>query len=656
MRIPFLKKEKVENKKSKSFVSVLPDTQWYTPYDLNVSMSVYKKYADWVAKCVALIADEVSNADFTLYKGRGDKKTAVDSHKVIEMLRYPNPETTTAELLEYISSYLDIDGNAFLNIAGDRELWVVRPDRMKVNISKGNERFVDGYTYLNGASKDGIPLDVDEVVHFKLFNPFYDKSGRGLGVIGRSASLLDSNNKMLKWNDEKLEKGETPRVYAEYPDEMDEDEVDKFARRFKSNFMGTKNVGNIPILQNDIKLHEVTTRLNHRDIEYIAQRKMTRDDVFGLFGVPKGILLSDDVNLANAQTALWTFARFTIRNRLKRIEATLNNQLVRQYAGDDYYIEFDNPVPEDRELTIKEYKELHNVIYTTNELRQREGLDPVDGGDEMAQPTRQIEFVAGDREPEKEDEEKMLTSRKERGEAQWHDMMKIISVKEGIYKQTIATYFEQQEDRVIEMLKMRKAIKTTTRDIFNNERELELFIDVFSDLEIDFLEDEATRQLRKIDVDETFVLSDKTKRSIEKYAKELGISINDITIAKIENILEEYEEDGVDVIATKLQVMYNGFKKDRAEVIARTESIKTSNQAMIEAWKQSGVVVAKQWYTAEDERVCNICIEKDGATIPLDDNFNKIGDEVAGYKVDFRDIGEPPIHPNCRCTMLPIIK
>jgi hypothetical protein len=45
----------------------------------------------------------------------------------------------------------------------------------------------------------------------------------------------------------------------------------------------------------------------------------------------------------------------------------------------------------------------------------------------------------------------------------------------------------------------------------------------------------------------------------------------------------------------------------RADRIARTEVTSAQSFADIEGWDQSGVVEAKEWYTAQDERVCNFC-------------------------------------------------
>ena len=103
----------------------------------------------------------------------------------------------------------------------------------------------------------------------------------------------------------------------------------------------------------------------------------------------------------------------------------------------------------------------------------------------------------------------------------------------------------------------------------------------------------------------------------------------------------------------------------RAFMIARTESAMAENYSDVVAWEQTGVVESKQWFTAEDEHVCGFCHEMDGVTITLKQSFFDKGDVMMfedkngkphEMMLDFRTIGEPPLHPNCRCVLLPILK
>jgi SPP1 gp7 family putative phage head morphogenesis protein len=77
---------------------------------------------------------------------------------------------------------------------------------------------------------------------------------------------------------------------------------------------------------------------------------------------------------------------------------------------------------------------------------------------------------------------------------------------------------------------------------------------------------------------------------------------------------------------------------NRVQVITRTLTNKAANTGAIEAYKRNAdVLTGYQWLTARDERVCPTCAGLDGTT----------------YRM--ADTTRPPAHPNCRCTLVPVL-
>lgn len=105
----------------------------------------------------------------------------------------------------------------------------------------------------------------------------------------------------------------------------------------------------------------------------------------------------------------------------------------------------------------------------------------------------------------------------------------------------------------------------------------------------------------------------------------------------------------------------------RADLIAVTEVARAQSVADVNAWSQSGVVEGKEWFTAEDEKVCKFCGPMNGRVIGLEETFYSKGDvqvesgknrkgETTNYtyKHDYDDVPGAPLHPRCRCTLLPV--
>ena len=79
---------------------------------------------------------------------------------------------------------------------------------------------------------------------------------------------------------------------------------------------------------------------------------------------------------------------------------------------------------------------------------------------------------------------------------------------------------------------------------------------------------------------------------------------------------------------------------DRAGVIAHTEIARAISSAAMDRYNRAGVT-QKQWLTAPDERVCQICLDNEGAgAIPMDQDFPG-------------GVPSSPQHPMCRCSVAP---
>ena len=102
--------------------------------------------------------------------------------------------------------------------------------------------------------------------------------------------------------------------------------------------------------------------------------------------------------------------------------------------------------------------------------------------------------------------------------------------------------------------------------------------------------------------------------------------------------------------------VFKDLKTTRLDKIIRTESIRYWTFAEQEAREQSWVVKYKQRWTALDERTCESCGKLHGKKIPLNEEFFKKWSRFQGLKLDYEDIIGSPLHPNCRCDMIPVVE
>ena len=120
--------------------------------------------------------------------------------------------------------------------------------------------------------------------------------------------------------------------------------------------------------------------ISQRDMEFIEQMRFSRDKILGIFRVPRTVLgITDDVNRANAEATDLVFAKRCIKPRMQRMVEQLNEFFVPLFPGsENLFLDFDDPVPENTELKLKEHETaLRSGYKTINEVRESENLKPV---------------------------------------------------------------------------------------------------------------------------------------------------------------------------------------------------------------------------------------------------------------------------------------
>jgi len=133
---------------------------------------------------------------------------------------------------------------------------------------------------------------------------------------------------------------------------------------------------------------------------------------------------------------------------------------------------------------------------------------------------------------------------------------------------------------------------------------------------------------------------------LETYVMEFAEGIVSVTGEKVDDIIKRGQEEGWSVAEMRRALtskFEDEFDKVRAEMIARTETIRSSNAGALEAYKQA-FVEYKQWHASIDGRQCPDCeaLYQESLTEPLE-----VWEPFAA------GILYPPLHPNCRCTILP---
>ena len=119
----------------------------------------------------------------------------------------------------------------------------------------------------------------------------------------------------------------------------------------------------------------------------------------------------------------------------------------------------------------------------------------------------------------------------------------------------------------------------------------------------------------------------------------LAQMVNGTTKKELRKVLATGFEEGESIpqLTKRIEKYYkNGYER-RATMVARTEVIAASNEGAIQSYENEGVI-RTEFYASLDERICVECEGLHGTVFPISGSHGVI-----------------PVHPDCRCTWIPLL-
>lgn len=675
-----------------SFRSIYFSENSYQPTD--------KDYMDSYESCHLVyaatkkIGEAVANVKKRLYeiKGSYDKEVITEKkdHEILDLLAKPNKFMTGFELFKGISIDLDLSGNSYIlkaknNEGKTLELWPLRPDWVKIIPSE--ENIIKGYEYsVPGA--DVQTYEFDEVIHIKEVNPksaFY-----GLPTVRPALEIIRSLVYAIRWNMNFFYNSARPDFIIFTEGRMLERDKEDFKRAWRDKFRGLERSHKMGILSGkDVRIEKLTQTM--RDMEFNKLTEVATNQILAAFGVPKHIIGMVGMNRAEADAQIYTFLSETVEPRYKMINEKLNEFLVSEY-GDNLYLDYIDPTPENREALVKEYETaIKNNWMVINEVRDKEGLPPLDGGWDFYLPVAMVP-VGGVPEGErtkifkikginsktyykqkalKEAEalkEHVMTGKKklkttlklkkdivklfadrlgiikklnftpEKKQELWNEHDKLLTGDEKTFRAMVVGLLKNQQKRVIAALskEFRKAVGE-----INWENEKTLFAKVSTPFFTEIVEKRGKRAASL--VGGTFEMTADVRKFIKTKTMTFADDVNDTTKLHLKKTLSVgvAEGEGIPALTERVNEVFKSRTTWESERIARTEVLSSSNGAELEAYMQSDVVEKVEW------------------SATLDDRVRAEHKALNGKKVEkgkaFPNGLTYPSEPNCRCALLPVV-
>jgi len=642
------------------------------------------EYKGIVFSCINVRSQEVAKYEPLLYVKNPrivEEQDPLEDHPFLQVLDNPNPNQSKYELVELTQIFMDLTGEAFWYVeVGEvtrqpKAFYCVQPHRVKVAVD--NLGHVIGYSIRRDDGVE-VPLDVDEMIHFKYPDPLNPL--RGKSPVGANLLYIDTEEQISIFQHAFMKNSATPSGVATVKGGITVEAFKLLKKQWKEQQQGSHNAGKTLFIRNgDFTFDKVGLSLSELDMTALSGK--SQDDVRKAFRVPKpklGDTEGQGLGRDGAETVNYVFARDVIDALQTRLDDTLQRYIRVAYKDQNLFVDHICQVPENEAAELEEYKakvqEWNLGVgrwLTVNAIEEAKGLPLTPGGDQLYRTQTQIPIDETYIPPSIQNNlPKMITrqtivSKAKELPATTKAMTKssFFDSLDDLEKSTSARYISTmkpmllgQKKRILSKLKGAKTLEDDLLVGFPLEEKKTILniVEVLladaqkgGDLAAEYVKSDIVYSIPEKYV---VALRDDTERVIQGYNAQTSQALRDT----ITEGLEKGED--FDGLSKRVSDLYDTAEGSRADRIARTETHRIINESVADAYEQSGIS-AMQWQTDGD--ACELCQAMDGTITDIGVPFLKVGESLMGvegkeYTVDYADVQAADLHPNCNCKLVPV--
>ena len=366
----------------------LPDNQ----------MKTYQALS-WVADAVGHTSRFAATVDYAVFELAGERKLNIPNHPFELLLKRPNPIASRFQLFEATFANLLLAGNAywFLNRTSENvppsEIYALPPNRIK-KIPGGQVGTVSHYEWDAGNGQK-VPLEWWEVAHFAEYHP--RNMWTGLSRVESVGREIEKDIKAAEYDVNFYGKDNAkPEGILSVKGSMPEAQFKALEQRFVRKHSGTKR--SMAIVQGPETLDYIQLALNYADMDFLANRGFTRDQIYNHFAPGLSSVLSVNSTEANARTGKATLMEFAIWPLLVSVQETMGNAILDAY-GENITGQFEDVRLSDKAMELNEQTE-YAKSHTIDEVRQKYHNDDPIGDERGTMLIAQITPTTGIEAPE----------------------------------------------------------------------------------------------------------------------------------------------------------------------------------------------------------------------------------------------------------------
>lgn len=334
--------------------------------------------------CVRLVSGTISSLPLVVYQRTATGRAPAYGHPLYRILHNrPNADQTALNFWQFMSSSIELQGNAYAEIdrAPDGRVIALKPPVASDFVRPRRTRLGAIEYEVSGQSQRIMPQE--RMLHIRGFggNPLGGLStlSHGRKTFGMAQALERSadatfRNGVRSSGIMSTERDLTPEQHIQVEDTLHE------------KYMGAVNAGVPMVLGGGLKWESLS--IDPNDAQMLESRAFSVEEICRFFGVPPHMIGHTEKSTSwgtGLEQQTIGFIQFTLRERLRNIESTLEEQLLsagERAAGMRIEFNIEGLLRGDSKARAEFYDAgLKGKWLTINEVRALENKAPVPWGD-----------------------------------------------------------------------------------------------------------------------------------------------------------------------------------------------------------------------------------------------------------------------------------
>lgn len=354
-----------------------------------------------VYNATSLISGTVSTLPLGLKRKENRNTLTVDSNPLHSVLHdQANPYMTAQIMREVGMGHVLLWGNSYAEIVRNRmgeviELWPITPNRVQVKLFNGEMVYTIKMT-----TGEDVVLARDKVLHI----PGMGFDGYvGYSLVSLAANAIGLGMAMETFGSRYFGNGTHPGVVVTHPGKLSPEAAKALQESLVSAYSGLGKSHRLMLLEENMKLEKLTIPPN--DSQFLESRQFQVPEIARWFNLPPHKLKDlTKSSFSNIEAEQISFVTDSILPWLVRLEQNYKMQLL-NVLEKKQGLYFKHTVEgllrgnaKDRALLYKAMWMMGSI--SPNEIREKEDMDPIDGGDEYFVPTNMQPLSRALKEPE----------------------------------------------------------------------------------------------------------------------------------------------------------------------------------------------------------------------------------------------------------------